>query len=120
MANKKPSTGNPELGKAEKKAKKIKEQIHASCGVSDDVNIDDDFEGGIDTTGGEENEAEAMENNTNEYEETEKTATTSNTTPTTDDAGMTAADGVAVEKEAVSLKKKKANNEDAVRLADFS
>jgi hypothetical protein len=75
MANKKPSTGNPELGKAEKKAKKIKEQIHASCGVSDDVNIYDDFEGDIDISGGEGNKAEAVDTTTNEHEETEKTAT---------------------------------------------
>ncbi len=33
IANKKPSTGNPELGVVEKSAKKIKEQIDAKCGV---------------------------------------------------------------------------------------
>ncbi len=43
-ANKKPSTGNPELGVIEKSAKKIKEQINAKCGVSNDVNVDKEFE----------------------------------------------------------------------------
>jgi hypothetical protein len=58
MANKKPSTGNPELRKAEKKAKKIKEQIHASCSISGDFDIDDDFERDINLTGSKGNEAQ--------------------------------------------------------------
>ncbi len=66
IANKKPSTGNPELGSVEKTAKKIKEQINAKCGVSNDVNVDDEFE----ASDGEELSL-SLENNNREMDASE-------------------------------------------------
>jgi hypothetical protein len=118
IVNKKPSTGNPELGVIEKSAKKIKEQINAKCGVSNDVNVDDDFE----ASDGEDL-SPSLENNNLEMDASEGIIALSKTAEATAQAAMKTVESEkndSGKKASEDMKKKDAAKDAAATLANSS